>query len=66
MKPSLPKANILYHVTVIKGKNIIKEILRLMSVIFVKYNSFTVLPYPIKYLREYMLIDGERAALNLT
>lgn len=62
MKPSLPKANILYQVTVIKGKNIIKEILRLMSVIFVKYNSFTVLPYPIKYLREYTLIDGAKGS----
>lgn len=27
-----------------------------MSVMFVKYNSFTVLPYPIKYLIEYMKI----------
>lgn len=30
-----------------------KDILKLMSVDFVKYNELTVLPFPVKYLREY-------------
>ena len=60
MVKELPKANILYQVIVIKGQNVIEDILHLMAVAFVKYNSFTVLSYPIKYLREYMLLDGTK------
>ena len=62
MNTAVSKANILYQVTVIQGRNIIEDILHLMAVAFVKYNSFTVLPYPIKYLREYMLIDGTKGS----
>lgn len=61
MNTAVPKANILYQVTVVDGRNIIEDILYLMAVAFVKYNSFTVLPYPIKYLREYMLLNGSKA-----
>ena len=32
------------------------EILSTLSVTFVKYKSFTVLPYPIKYLNEYIMM----------
>jgi hypothetical protein len=46
----------LYKVTALKGKNIIEDILATMSVTFVKMGEFTVLPYPVKYLREYALI----------
>ena len=40
------------------SKNIAYDLLELMCVAFVKYNSFTVLPYPVKYLGEYAMIDG--------
>lgn len=56
MNTAIPKAGLLYKVTVVEGKNVIESILETMSVMFVKYNSFTVLPYPIKYLIEYMKI----------
>lgn len=58
MNTAIPKANLLYEVTVFKGSNIIEPILETMAVMFVKYNSFTVLPYPMKYLREYMKLDS--------
>ena len=35
-----------------------KIILDLMNVPFVRYNQLTVAPFPIKYLREIMEIDG--------
>ena len=62
MKYSIPKASLLYKVDVIKGKNIFMDLLNTLSVSFVKYNSFTVLPYPIKYLNEYinMISDNKK------
>lgn len=57
MNSSLPKGSILYKATAIKGGNFIEELLESMSVMFVKYNSFTVLPYPIKYLREWVAME---------
>ena len=58
MNASIPKANLLYKVTVVNGRNIIESVLGMMSVMFVKYNNFTVLPYPMKYLREYIKMNG--------
>lgn len=55
MNTSVPKATILYEIDVVEGKNIIEDILETMSVPFVKYKSFTVMPYPFKYLSELML-----------
>jgi hypothetical protein len=62
MKYGIPKASLLYKVDVIKGKNIFMDLLNTLSVSFVKYNSFTVLPYPIKYLNEYinMISDNKK------
>ncbi|MCQ2799934.1 MAG: hypothetical protein MJ228_04155 [Bacilli bacterium] len=57
MNSSLPKGSVLYKASVVKGHNIIESLLKTMSVMFVKYNSFTVLPYPIKYLREWVAIE---------
>ena len=34
----------------------IENILSTLSATFVKYKSFTVLPYPVKYLNEYILM----------
>lgn len=55
MQPGIPKASLLYEVETLAGENIIESLLSTMSVMFVKYNSFTVLPYPVKYLREFIL-----------
>ena len=58
MQSSVPKASHLYKINQLNdSKNIVKDLLELMGVSFVKYNSFTVLPYPIKYLREFAKID---------
>lgn len=56
MNTNLPKASRLYKCEVITGENIIPSILEMMSVLFVKFKSFTVLPYPVKYLNEYINI----------
>lgn len=56
MQTSIPKAAHLYQVDVVKGQNFIEAILETMAVSFVKYKSFTVMPYPIKYLNEYILM----------
>lgn len=46
----------LYKVGVISGENIMEKVLSMLSATFVKYKSFTVLPYHIKYLNEYILM----------
>lgn len=56
MNTKIIRAPHLYKIDVISGKNIMKDILSMLSAIFVKYKSFTVLPYPIKYLNEFILI----------
>ena len=57
MNTSIPKAAHLYQVDVIEGQNFIEELMETMAVSFVKYKSFTVMPYPIKYLNEYILME---------
>ena len=50
----IPNASVIYKTTVFKGENFIDRFLETMSVIFVKHNNFTVVPFPVKYLREYI------------
>ena len=57
MAKKLPKASRLYRVQVIKGEEIVSRLLPLMAVAFVRYGDYTVLPYPFKYLREYIEIS---------
>lgn len=59
MNTSIPRAPLLYRVEIIAGRNIIEDILDLMSTTFVKYKSFTVIPYPFKYLNEFILMNRE-------
>jgi hypothetical protein len=54
----------LYKVDAISGENIMTDILSTLSATFVKYKSFTVLPYPVKYLNEYILMEESKIALN--
>ena len=43
--------------TMSKNENVsLDVILSTLSATFVKYKSFTVLPYPVKYLNEYILM----------
>lgn len=56
MNTKIIRAPHLYKVEVVSGKNIMENILSMLSATFVKYKSFTVLPYPIKYLNEYILM----------
>lgn len=56
MNSRIPKAPHIYQIDVINGDNFIEELLETMAVTFVKYNFFTVMPYPIKYLNEYILM----------
>ena len=61
MNSRIPKAPHLYRIDVINGENFIEELLETMAVTFVKYNFFTVMPYPIKYLNEYILSSETKA-----
>lgn len=64
MQAKIIRAPHLYEVDVVKGKNIMPDILAMLSVTFVKYKSFTVLPYPIKYLNEYILMCENQSINN--
>ena len=57
MARKLPKASRMYRVEVVRGEEIVSRLLPLMAVAFVKYGDYTVLPYPFKYLREYIDIS---------
>lgn len=58
MQSNIPKASHLYKISQLNNsKNIVEDLLELMGVSFVKYNSFTVVPYPVKYLKEFAKIE---------
>lgn len=58
MNTNIPHAPLLYKVDKINNsKNLLSRLMETMSVEFVKYKSFTVLPYPMKYLNEWILLN---------
>lgn len=58
MNTNIPHAPLLYKVDKINNsKNLLPSLMETMSVEFVKYKSFTVLPYPMKYLNEWILLN---------
>ncbi len=59
MQSGIAKANRLYKAEVIEGHDVLKDFMSLMAVTFVRYNEFTVMPYPFKYLREYIDIHTD-------
>ena len=59
MNTRIPNAPLLYKVDVVSGKNVIEDILGTMSVTFVRYKYFTTIPYPFKYLNEFILMNRE-------
>ena len=50
---TMPNGTNVYSVKVVEGTNIIESLLTTFSVPFVRLESFTVLPFPFKYVREY-------------
>ena len=63
MNTKIIRAPHLYKVEVVSGDNVMANILLMLSTTFVKYKSFTVLPYPIKYLNEYILMEKSKNEL---
>ena len=39
---------------IIKQRNLVMDLIGTVAVDFVKFGNYTVLPYPFKYLREYV------------
>lgn len=57
MNTNIPHAPLLYKIDKVgNSQNLLSSLIKTMSVEFVKYKSFTVLPYPIKYLNEWILL----------
>jgi len=55
---TLPRANPIREIRVYRGKLLANNILGMLSEYFVKNGEFTVLPYPLKYIREYYKINN--------
>ena len=60
MKYTIERASVVREIQAVdESKLIFKEVLPLMGVEFVRYGMLTVVPFPFKYLREY--IEKDRA-----
>lgn len=55
---SIPTAPHIYSSKAEKGEQLMPSLLETLGVQFVKYNSFTVLPYPFKYIREWIYMQS--------
>ena len=56
MKYTIERASVVREIQAVEGSKLIfKELLPLMGVEFVRYGMLTVVPFPFKYLREYMV-----------
>ncbi len=55
---NIPSAPNIYNIKIQNGKNIIFDLVETLGVQFVKYNNYTVLPYPFKYLREWIQMEN--------
>lgn len=56
IKFSIDKATHFYKVNTFNGKNLVLKLIETVAVDFVRFGNYTVLPYPFKYLREYVNI----------
>lgn len=55
MKYTIERASVVREIQAVEGSKLIfKELLPLMGVEFVRYGMLTVIPFPFKYLREYI------------
>lgn len=57
LNASIPTAPHIYNVLIKTGREIMTNLIETLGVQFVKYNSFTITPYPFKYLREWILMN---------
>ena len=57
---SIPTAPHIYSSKIETGEQLMPYLLETLGVQFVKYNSFTVLPYPFKYIREWVLMENKK------
>ena len=56
MKYTIERASVVREIQAVEGSKLIfKKMLPLMGVEFVRYGMLTVVPFPFKYLREYIL-----------
>lgn len=56
MKPYIERASVVRKVEAVDGNELFfEELIPLMGVEFVRYGMLTVMPFPFKYLREYIL-----------
>ena len=62
MKYTIERAGVIREIQAVEdSKLIFKELLPLMGVEFVRYGMLTVVPFPFKYLREYILKEKNGA-----
>ena len=54
---SFARSNIIRKIEAIEGKLLLDEVLVMMDEYFVRNKELTVLPYPLKYLREFVKIE---------
>lgn len=59
----IPTAPHIYEIRVLSGEQKMLDIIETLGVQFVKYNSYTVVPYPFKYLSEYVLMCKKKELL---
>lgn len=57
LNKTIPTAPHIYEVKVLDGQERMIDVLKTLGVQFVKYNNYTVIPYPFKYLREWVLMN---------
>ena len=61
MKYTIERASAVREIQAVDGSRLIfKELLPLMGVEFVRYGMLTVIPFPFKYLREYIEKYGNK------
>lgn len=54
IKFDIDKATHFYKINAFNGRNIVVDLIETVAVDFVRFGNYTVLPYPFKYLREYV------------
>ncbi len=55
---SFARSNVIRKIKAIEGKLILDDLLVMMDEYFVKNKELTVLPYPLKYLREFASLQS--------
>lgn len=57
---TIPNAPHIYKIKILEGTEKMTDIIKTLGVQFVKYNSYTVIPYPFKYIREWILMENKK------